>query len=68
MAFGTVTGGIFEAGFPDCILQMLASFAAERAGVLGDKFGMVRPEEAVQSHQIWNAALQSHQEKRAVEV
>ena len=68
MAFGTVTGGIFEAGFPDCILQMLASFAAERAGVLGEKFGMVRPEEAVQSHEVWSAALQSHQEKRAVEV
>ncbi len=68
MAFETVTGGIFEAGFPDSILQMLASFAAERAGVLGDKFGMVRPEEAVLSHQIWQAALQSHQTKRAVRV
>ncbi len=68
MAFGTVTGGIFEAGFPDSILQMLASFAAERAGVLSEKFGMVRPEEAVQSHEVWNAALQSQQEKRSVEV
>ena len=30
MVFPTVTGGIFEAGFPDCFLQMWAAFAAER--------------------------------------
>jgi predicted dehydrogenase len=68
MAFGTVTGGIFEAGFPDCILQMLAAFATEHAGVLGDMFGMVRPEEAVLSHQIWWAALKSQESKMAVAV
>ncbi|MBW3635102.1 MAG: Gfo/Idh/MocA family oxidoreductase [Armatimonadetes bacterium] len=67
-AFSTVTGGIFEFGFPDSILQMLAAFAAERAGVLGDKFGMATPEEATASHQIWAAALRSQEEKRAVEV
>jgi predicted dehydrogenase len=67
-AFETVTGGIFEFGFPDSILQMLAAFAAERAGVLGARFGMVTPDEAVLSHQVWQAALQSQQEKRAVEV
>ncbi|HEX8833450.1 MAG TPA: Gfo/Idh/MocA family oxidoreductase, partial [Abditibacteriaceae bacterium] len=58
-AFDTVTGGIFEFGFADSILQMLAAFAAERAGVLGDRFGMVTPDEAVQSHRVWQAALQS---------
>jgi predicted dehydrogenase len=68
MAFPTVTGGIFEAGFPDVLLQMLASFAAERAGVLNNSFGMATPEEAVVSHRIWHAALQSHAEKRAVEL
>ena len=67
-AFATVTGGIFEFGFPDAILQMLASFAAERAGVLGDRFGMATPDEAVASHQIWRAALQSHAQKCAVDV
>ncbi len=67
-AFSTVTGGIFEFGFPDSILQMLAAFAAERAGVLSDKFGMATPEEATESHQIWAAALRSQEEKRAVEV
>jgi predicted dehydrogenase len=68
MAYGTVTGGIFEAGFPDSILQMLASYAAERAGVAGERFGMVKPDEAVLSHQVWKAALESSQTKRAVAV
>lgn len=68
MAFSTVTGGIFEAGFPDIILQMLAAFSAERAGTLGDRFGMATPREAVASHALWAAALRSHQEKRAVEI
>ena len=67
-AFETVTGGIFEFGFPDSILQMLGAFAAERAGVLGEKFGMVTPDEAVQSHEIWAAARRSFEEKRAVEI
>ncbi|HEX8550241.1 MAG TPA: Gfo/Idh/MocA family oxidoreductase [Abditibacteriaceae bacterium] len=67
-AFSTVTGGIFEFGFPDSILQMLASFAAERAGVLGSRFGMATPDEAVISQQVWAAALESSQQKRAVEV
>lgn len=65
-AFPTVTGPIFEMGFSDVILQMLASFAAERAGVLGDRLGCVKPAEAVVSHQVWQAALRSHEEKRAV--
>ena len=68
MVFPTITGGIFEAGFPDCFLQMIAAFAAERAGALGDRFGCVTPDEAVHSHQLWQAALQSHETKRAVEL
>lgn len=68
MAFSTVTGGIFEAGFADIILQMLAAFTAERAQVLGERFGMATPQEAVASHALWQAALRSHGEKRAVEV
>jgi predicted dehydrogenase len=65
-AFGTVTGGIFEFGFPDSILQMLAAFACERAGTLNGHLGMVTPEEATVSHRVWQAALQAHEEKRAV--
>ncbi len=63
-----VTGGIFEAGFSDCFQQMLAAFAAEREGVLGERFGCVTPEEAVLSHQLFAAALRSHAERRAVDV
>jgi predicted dehydrogenase len=66
--FPTITGAIFEPGFPDCVLQMWAAFMAERAGVLGDRFGCVTPEEAVRSHELFAAALQSHAEKRAIEV
>jgi predicted dehydrogenase len=66
MAFPTVTGGIFEAGFPDCFLQMLAAFVAERAGELNGRFGCVTPDEAVRSHTLWEAALQSHQTRAAV--
>jgi len=64
--FPTITGGIFEPGFPDCFLQMWAAYLAERAGALGDRFGCVTPEEAVQSHELFAAALTSHHERRAV--
>src|SRR5699024_11593512 len=43
----TVTGGIFETGVSDAILQMWAAFLAERAGELGDHFGRLNPQEAV---------------------
>jgi hypothetical protein len=55
----TITGGIFEHGFPDCFLQMLAAFVLERAGMLGDRFGCATPEEAVASHRLFAASLQS---------
>ncbi len=55
----TVTGGIFEAGFSDAILQMWAAYLAERAGELGDRFGCVTPREAWTTHRIYEAALAS---------
>jgi predicted dehydrogenase len=64
--FPTITGGIFEPGFPDCFLQMWASYAAERAGVLGERFGCVTPDEAVRSHELFEAALESHRTRSAV--
>jgi predicted dehydrogenase len=67
-AFPVVTGGIFEAGFPDCFQQMLAAFAAEHAGQLGERFGCATPDEAVGSHEIFAAALRSHAEKRAIDL
>lgn len=66
--FPTITGGIFEPGFPDCFLQMWAAFLAERAGKLEGKFGCVTPEEAVLSHELFAAALRSHEEKRAIDL
>ena len=64
--FATITGGILEPGFPDCFLQMWAAFLAERAGKLDGRFGCVTPAEAVQSQELFAAALRSHAEKRAV--
>ncbi|HEY5707330.1 MAG TPA: Gfo/Idh/MocA family oxidoreductase [Terrimicrobiaceae bacterium] len=66
--FPTITGGIFEPGFPDCFLQMWASFLAERAGQLDGKFGCVTPDEAVQSHELFAAALESHLTKRSIDL
>jgi predicted dehydrogenase len=68
MAFTTITGGIFEAGFPDCFLQMWAAYAAERAGKLGNRFGCVTPDEAVLSHELFAAALESQGKHSVVEV
>lgn len=59
VAFPTITGGIFEPGFADCFMQMLAAFIAEREGFLGDRFGCVTPQEAVESHYVFDAALKS---------
>ena len=68
MPFATITGGIFEPGFPDCFLQMWAAYAAERAGALENRLGCVTPDEAVASHKLFAAALRSHQTKRFVEM
>jgi predicted dehydrogenase len=57
----TVTGPNFEFGFSDAILQMWASFLAERADALGDGFATVRPEEAALTHRIYDAAIASHE-------
>ena len=60
-----VSGGIFEFGFADALLQMWASYLAERAGQLGDRFGCATPAEALASHRVFAAALRSHQTARA---
>ncbi len=64
--FKTITGDIFETGFSDAILQMWASFSAERAGALGTKFGCATPDEALLSHRLFAAAQQSHQEQAVI--
>jgi len=65
-AFRTITGAIFEPGFPDLLMQMWASFLSERAGQLGDRFGCATPDEAVLNHEIWEAALASNRGQRVV--
>lgn len=63
--FPTVTGGIFEFGFTDAILQMWCSFMKEVAGEKVE-FGCFTPEETVLSHRLLTAALESDRKKCAV--
>jgi predicted dehydrogenase len=63
MAFKTITGGVFEPGFPDLLMQMWAAFLTERAGLLGERFGCATPDEAVAQHEIWAAALASQRDQ-----
>jgi len=64
----TVTGQNFESGFSDAILQMLATFFAEREDALGDRFGCATPEEAALTHEIYDAAIRSHEKGEVVRV
>lgn len=64
--FATITGGIFEPGFPDCFMQMLAAYVAEREGFLNDRFGCVTPQEALDSHKVFEAALVSSKNNTVV--
>jgi predicted dehydrogenase len=63
----TITGHIFETGFPDCFMQMLAAYFLEREGLLKG-FGCVKPEEALESQKIFNAALQSHKSNQVIQL
>ena len=65
-AFKTVTGGIFEPGFPDVIQQMWAAFLLEREGMLDNRFGCATPEEAVATHEIFSAALASQENQQVI--
>jgi len=66
MPFKTITGAIFEPGFPDILMQMWAAFLAERAGLLGGRFGCATPDEAVAQHELWAAALASQRDQSVV--
>ena len=63
-----ITGGIFEFGFPDSLLQMWAAYFAEREGLLGDKFGCATIDEVLKSHQVFEAAMQSDKTGSAVKL
>ena len=66
-AWPTITGGIFEFGFPDAILQMWASYCAELVGV-EPPFRCATPEEALASHRLFTAALESERTSGTVAV
>ena len=59
-AWPTISGGIFEFGFSDALLQMWASYLAERAGALDNRFGTATPQEALDAHRVFDAALRSN--------
>jgi len=69
-AYKSITGGIFEFGFSDSILQMWAAFLSElQSGKPPGRFtGCVTPEETVLSHNLFTAALQSNARKSVVEL
>jgi predicted dehydrogenase len=68
MPFKAITGGIFEPGFPDILMQMWAAFLAERAGLLGGRFGCATPDEAVSQHELWAGALVSQRDQSVVSI
>ncbi|CAB4871174.1 MAG: gfo/Idh/MocA family oxidoreductase [Actinobacteria bacterium] len=59
-AWPMISGGIFEFGFADALLQMWASYLAEREGELGDRFATATPHEALEAHRVFDAALRSN--------
>ncbi|MCB8932925.1 MAG: Gfo/Idh/MocA family oxidoreductase [Fimbriimonadaceae bacterium] len=63
----TITGSIFEFGFTDAILQMWAAYLEELAGNR-PAFPCATPEEALASHRLFTAALESQRTGRTVEV
>jgi len=69
-AYKSITGGIFEFGFSDSILQMWAAFLNElQSGKPQERFtGCVTPEETALSHKLFTAALQSNAQKYVVEL
>lgn len=69
-AFKSITGGIFEFGFTDAILQMWAAFVYELVeGKPLNKFaGCVTPDETKMSHWLFTAALESQAKKTVIAV
>ena len=70
VTFKSITGGIFECGFSDALLQMWASFMHElHHGERPKRFaGCVTPAETQLSHRLFTAALESQKTGHTVEV
>jgi predicted dehydrogenase len=69
-AYQTITGGIFEFGFSDSILQMWAAFCDElvHGSEMQQKFNCATPEEAAGSHLVFTAALESSRTGNTIQV
>ena len=67
-AYKSITGGIFETGFSDVILQMWAAFVYElkHSKPISKYAGCVTPDEAAYSHKLFTAALESHKNRSTV--
>jgi len=68
-AYSAITGSIFEFGFSDSILQMWAAFCDELANGrdgMQQPFYCATPEETAFTHQLFTAALRSHDEESTV--
>ncbi|MBP1993353.1 Gfo/Idh/MocA family protein [Paenibacillus eucommiae] len=66
--YSTITGGIFEFGFSDSILQMWAAFCDEivNRDAMQQPFRCATPEEALASHEVFTAALESERTGQTV--
>ena len=69
-AYPVITGGIFEFGFSDAILQMWAAFCDElvRGKDMQQPLRCALPEETALSHQIFTAALESQRRGETVQM
>jgi predicted dehydrogenase len=66
-AYPTITGHIFEFGFSDAVLQMWAAFIDELSGNT-PRFGCATPQEALASHQLFTAALESQRTGNTIQI
>ncbi len=69
-AYPTITGGIFEFGFSDSVLQMWAAFCDELAhpNAMRQPFFCVTPDETEQSHRLFTAALESNRTAQVIQL
>ncbi|PKO20514.1 MAG: gfo/Idh/MocA family oxidoreductase [Chloroflexi bacterium HGW-Chloroflexi-1] len=68
--YATITGSIFEFGFSDSILQMVAAFCDEltHGDQMRQPFGCATPEETHLHHRVLTAALESHKTNAVVKL
>lgn len=68
--YPSITGGIFEFGFSDSLLQMLAAFLDEmvNGSSMKQPFKCATPEETAASHRLFTAALESQREGSVVKL